>query len=675
MRRKIFQTVFILLAIAVKVFSQNFLLPEELWKIERVENFVVSPDMKYAVFQSTKYDIEKNKGNTDLNLLDLTSGRIKKLTTNPEGDSNPKWAADSRTIYFVSKRYEDKKSSLYKITIDGGEAEKILEMPEAITNINLAKEKDNLIFFTSRALLEFEDNIALMKKEIEKKKEKKITAIVTEDRLYRYWDRWIADNLILRLFVYDIERKDTINLLKNYKKIPSASNSISYVISNDGKYVALALNSTEPPYDSLNTDVYILDLSSLELKNLTSENKADDIPVYFSKDGKYLFYAKQKDPTYYADNVHLTRYNLTTCEKKVLTEAYDFSFSNFQFNDDESKVYMLAEDKARSSIFEFDLKSEKLNKLFTGGTIQNLVLAKNKLYFLMSSLKMPDEIFEFDLKTKKAKQLTFINEELLKNKIFGKIEDITYKGAANEDVQMFLIYPPNYEEGKKYPLIHLIHGGPHGAFMDEFHYRWNAQAIASAGYFVAMVNFHGSTGFGLSFGKSIMGAHSEKPSEDILKATDYLIEHYSIDPKKIGAAGGSYGGYLVNWLAGTTDKFAAYISHAGVYNLMGQFASDVTHNREYSYGGAPWQNKYEQINKHNPAFNAHNFKYPMLVIHGEKDYRVPVTQGLELYGILKGKGVPAKLIYFPDENHWILTPQNSIFWYKEFINWFDKYLK
>lgn len=669
------KSIFIISVLNYFVFSQNYLSPEDLWKIERIDRFEVSPDNSYIVFQTTKYDIEKNKANSDLYLINLQNNNIIKLTANPESDASAVWSSDSKNIYFISKRYEDLKPSIYRINIAGGEAEKILEMPEGISNIKTISQRNDLIFFVSKTLAEYEENFEKMKKEISKRKESKVKAYVTESRLYRYWDRWLVDELTARLFMYNMITKDTVILLKNYKRLPSVSNSIDYAISSDGKFVALALNSTEPPYESLNTDVYLLNCETFELKNLTSENPADDIPVYFTKDGKYLYYAKQNDPAYYADNFQLIRYDLKSGSKNNLTEKYDYSFSNFQFSDDETKVYMLAEDKARTAIFELDLTKGNLKKIFTGGGIKNLSLSKNKLYFIMSALSQPEEIFEYDLSSKKLKQITFLNKELFKDKILGKVEDITFKGANDKDVQMYLVYPPDFKEGKKYPLIHLIHGGPHSAFMDEFHYRWNAQVIAAAGYFVAMVNFHGSTGFGLEFGKSIIGAHSEKPSEDIIKATDYLVARYPIDEKRIGAAGGSYGGYLVNWLAGTTDKFAAYISHAGVYNIMGQFASDMTYNREYSYGGAPWQNKYAEINKHNPAFNAHKFKYPMLIIHGEKDYRVPATQGLEIYGILKGKGVPAKLIYFPDENHWILSPQNSIFWYKEFIKWFDKYLK
>ncbi|MBL7961941.1 S9 family peptidase [bacterium] len=296
--------------------------------------------------------------------------------------------------------------------------------------------------------------------------------------------------------------------------------------------------------------------------------------------------------------------------------------------------------------------------------------------FIKTNMSQPAEIFDFDLKTKKISQLSFFNKPITDSIAFGKVENLTFTGAHGDPVQMYLLYPPNFDPNKKYPLVHMIHGGPAGTFNDDFHYRWNGQMFAAPGYVVAMVNFHGSTGFGNAFGKSIVGAHGDKPFTDIMKATDYLLANYSfIDSTRMGAAGGSYGGYLVNWIAGHTDRFKCLISHAGVYNLMGQFASDMTYERVKNYDGAPWEGRFEEINKYSPAFFADHFKTPMLIIHNEKDYRVVVTQGLELYGVLKGKGVDSRLVYFPNENHWVLQPQNSIYWYKEVHNWFARYLK
>jgi dipeptidyl aminopeptidase/acylaminoacyl peptidase len=239
---------------------------------------------------------------------------------------------------------------------------------------------------------------------------------------------------------------------------------------------------------------------------------------------------------------------------------------------------------------------------------------------------------------------------------------------------MFLVYPPGAEAGRRLPLVHVIHGGPVGTFGDEFHYRWNAHAFAAPGYLVALVNFHGSSSFGQSWVESILGAHPDKPFEDVMKATDYLIARGLADPERMAAAGGSYGGFLVEWIAGHTNRFKCLVSHAGVYDLLGQSASDITFGRHHSYGGYPFTNL-ENVEKWSPNRYAANFETPMLVLHGERDYRVPVTQGLEIYGVLTAKGVPARLVYYPDENHWILKGQNAKHWYGEVLGWLAKYLK
>lgn len=331
--------------------------------------------------------------------------------------------------------------------------------------------------------------------------------------------------------------------------------------------------------------------------------------------------------------------------------------------------------RGEHSIYSINPDGKNLTLLHEKGVAGNLTFGRNELYFLHQTFSSPADIHSFNLKSKKGERLTDVNKTVLDSIAFGKVEEYFFKGADDEDVQMFLLYPPNFDANKKWGLLHLIHGGPHGAFQNSFHYRWNAQAFAAMGYVCAIVNFHGSTGFGEKFANSIIGAHGDKPFTDVMSATDFILNKFSfIDENKIAAAGGSYGGYLVNWIAGHTDRFAALISHAGVYNLMGQFASDMTHFREVAYGGAPWYDKVN-VQRWSPAEFAENFQTPMLIVHGEKDYRVVVTQGLELYGVLQGKGIPSRLLYYPDENHWVLQPQNSIFWYKEFSDWLYRFLK
>ena len=650
---------------------------EDLWNMKRVSSLTVSPDGKFGCFVVTEFNVKENKGNSDLWLIDLTSNKLKRLTTNVGSDNSPAWHPNSRTIAFISKREGDY-PQLYQIDIDGGEASLMTEMPMGISNPKYFSDGKR-IAFSSSILPEFENDFDGMKKALKERKDSKVTAKTTENRFYRYWDNWLTDGYAIHIFSYNLDTKERADLTKGSTRILTVSDaglSANFDVSPDGKWMTLSANTTPPPYASLNQDVYLV---SLEAKqdwiNLTKDNEQGDNDPFFSKDGKYIYYSRQTDPNYSAENERLIAYNMATKEHKILTDT-SYSFSYYNETNSGKQLYMLAADRARTSGFMLDLTTEKVQKLFTESTVNSLNIAGDRLVFIKNNLSQPSEIFDYNLKTKKISQLSFFNKSITDSIQFGKVENITFKGAGDDPVQMYLLYPPQFDPNKKYPLIQLIHGGPAGTFGDEFHYRWNAQLFAAPGYVVAMVNFHGSTSFGNAFGKSIVGAHGDKPFTDVMKATDYLLANYPfIDSTRMGAAGGSYGGYLVNWIAGHTHRFKALISHAGVYNLMGQFASDVTYERVKNYNGAPWEGRYEEINRYNPAFFADHFSTPMLIIHGERDYRVVVTQGLEIYGVLKGKGVDARLVYFPNENHWILQPQNSIYWYKEVHGWFAKYFK
>lgn len=328
-----------------------------------------------------------------------------------------------------------------------------------------------------------------------------------------------------------------------------------------------------------------------------------------------------------------------------------------------------------TSLFSIPAGGGEVTEVFRSGTNgAPSLLGSNRLVFTHNNMSAPDEIYSVRTNGRELQQLTRVNEERLNNLSLGEVKNVTYQGANGVDIQMYIVYPPDFDESKTYPLVMMIHGGPHGIFGDQFHYRWNSHLFAQPGYVVALPNFHGSSSFGQEFTESIHGAHAELPYRDVMKAADFMIDRGYIDDSKMAATGGSYGGYLVSWIAGHTNRFATLVNHAGVYNIMGQFASDVTAHRVAAYNGAPWDGLQDML-EWNPAMFAENFETPMLVIHGEQDFRVPVLQGLEVYGVYKGKGLDARLVYYPDENHWILRPNNSIFWYEELHNWLDRYLR
>ncbi len=655
--------------------SKKPLTPQDLWNLKRVSALTVSRDGKFSAFTVTSYNIEENKGVSNIYILDNQSGYIQQLTTAKAMDGSPAWSPDGKSIAFVSKREGDY-SQLYVISISGGEAVKIADMPLGVSNPKWFPDGKR-IAFAANIIPELANNLDSMKKVIEQKKKSKVTAKVSEDRLIRYWDRWLTDGNYPRLFMIDLETKKIIDLLPNWKNYFDLMEGADFDISPDGKEIAFAANSTDSPYDSLNMDIFIVPTDgSGKLVNITKENIASDFGPRYSNNGKYLIYGMQKIRDFYADKVRLIKYDRNSGTKIQITdESYDRSPEQWKLSFDDKTIIFAVEDRAKKSIFRIDIDGKNLKEIVRMGT-SNLPhpLKGGKVVFLNQSFMYPNEVFIASMDGKNVKKLSSFNDSLLSQIAMAKAKEYYFKGADDDSVQMYVLFPPNFDESKKWPLLQIIHGGPHSISGDDFHFRWNPQLFAAPGYIVALVNFHGSTSFGQYFADCINGAHPEKPFEDIMKATDYLINLGFVDEKRMAAAGGSYGGYLVSWIAGHTDRFAALINHAGVYNLMAQFASDVTYGRDRSYGGSPWYNK-QSVQKWSPAEYAENFKTPMLVIHGEKDYRVPVNHALECYGVLKGKGIPARLVYFVDENHWILTPQNSIYWYKEFYDWLKRFIK
>ncbi len=660
--------------------SQNHLCAQteifnstHLWQMKRVASVEVSPDGQKAVFTQTSYNIEEDKGLTDIFLLDIKTGEQRQLTfTGKEG--SPVWSPDGKSIAFISKR-QDGPGQVYILSLSGGEAQKVTDLPVAVFSLKWFPDGKQ-IAFGANVLPEYEGDFAKLKNMIEEKKKSKVTAKTTENVMYRYWDRWLTDGFYSRLFSVDLASKKVTDLMPQTNNYFNMMGGASYDISPDGKMIALSMNSTPPPFEQVNEDIFLLNTDgSGKMVNITTENKASDSNPVFSPDGKSILYGKQSIYHFYADKVRMAIYDLSRAESRNITENIDLSCESWQWSADGKTIFFGAELNAGNALFSIPAAGGKHTPVFTSGTNGNLrILNSNTLLFTHNNLNKPADIYTVQTDGKNLRQLTDVNKDLLARLNFGKVENITFKGANNADVQMFAVYPPDFDPAKKYPLVVMIHGGPHGTFGDNWHYRWNAHLFAAPGYVVITPNFHGSTSFGQEFAMSIHGDHAPKPFEDIMKATDHMLAKGFIDEKRMAAAGGSYGGYMVSWIAGHTDRFSALVNHAGVYDLHLQFASDYAGNREYQYGGTPWKD-FDVLHRNNPSQFAHNFKSPMLIMHGELDYRVPVAHAFLVYGIYKGMGLDARLVYFPDENHWILKPQNSIYWYKELHDWFERYLK
>jgi dipeptidyl aminopeptidase/acylaminoacyl peptidase len=425
----------------------------------------------------------------------------------------------------------------------------------------------------------------------------------------------------------------------------------------------------------LNTDIFVVPVAGGAVRNLTAGNPAQDTDPVWSPDGKTLAYGLEKKAEGWPDHARVGTIDLMSGAARVLTEPFDANAAGWQWAPDGTQIVFTAEVRGRTNLYAVPSAGGAVREVHHGGTVNGLALTRDgQVVFQRHDLNRPPEVATVKLDGSGFRYVTTTNDGLMADTAIGPVRELTFKGANNDDVQMFVVCPPGFDEKKKYPLVQLVHGGPVGTFGDAFSFRWNPHAFAAPGYVVALVNFHGSSSFGQPWVESILGAHPDKPFTDVMKATDYLIAQGYVDPSRMAAAGGSYGGFLVNWIEGHTDRFKALVSHAGVYSLLGQSASDSYFGRQHSYGGYPHTNL-ANIERWTPNRFAANFKTPMLVIHGERDFRVPVGQGLELYGVLKTKGVPARLVYFPDENHWVLKGQNAKLWYAEVLGWLARWLK
>jgi dipeptidyl aminopeptidase/acylaminoacyl peptidase len=650
---------------------------EDLWKFSRVGSPTLAPDGSAAVVPVTSYDVEQNRGRSRLWLVPLASrgGEPRALTAEEFSSSDPAYAPDGKRIAFVRGQGEEK-AQLYVLPLEGGEAERLTEMPFGVFDPKWLPDGKRIAF---GAYLFAEAPTPEGSKELAEKRAKDpVKAHVTEDRVYRFWDRWLTGGELPHLFVLDLESRRLSDLTpEGAGWFDFMEPGGQYDIAPDGTEIAFVANSSKPPHHLLRWALFTVPTSGKgPVRCLTPEgtpkNSADAHRPRYSPDGGSIIYGLQRDPYFYADRVRLVRFDRSSGAHTVLTEEWDRSAAAWEFLPD-GVLAVEAEDRGRVSLFIMKPGETAPGLVREGGAIGGLRAGRDgRLYFTLQTLSAPAELASCKKDGTDHRMHTRFNEALLGELSLGEVREMTFDGADGEPVQMYVVLPPGFDPKKKWPLVHVIHGGPHAVAGDNFHYRWNPQLFAAPGYVVATVNFHGSTSWGQEFAACIQGGHGDKPFTDIMKATDVLLETGFIDERRMAATGGSYGGYLVCWIAGHTDRFRCLVNHAGVFDLLAEYASDVTQGRHQAYGGEPWD-RLEAIDRWNPARFARGFTTPMLIIHGERDYRVPHTQALAVYNICKAKGVGARLVHFPDENHWVLKPKNSLAWNREVHGWLQRH--
>lgn len=658
--------------------GERELTVETLWKIPRVGAPVPSPDGKWVAVTVTTYDMEENKGRSRIWLVpaDGAGGEPRALTAAAADSSEPAFSPDGRRVAFVRKSGEKEKrrGQIHVVAVDGGEAEPLTDMPLGASTPLWMPDGSGIVF--AAKLVKGHLTLDATRKEVERREKDPVKAHVTEDRVYRYWDHWLTTGEVMHLFFVpgtpatDAQPRDLIPDSELWFGEMEAMRP--WDVSPDGAEIALSAAYVEKPREWLRDAVFLIPFAGGAMKDVTSHLRQDAFGPRYTPDGRSLLYGWKQDPTFYADRVRLASIGRAGGDHTDVLADWDRSPETWQPQRDGS-IVLTAQDDAATRIFRLADGGDPLRLTGDGSAGSPRAGPDGRLHFTMQTLSRPSEAFVVDASGADAVQLTHFTDDAMRGVRLGEVLDVRFEGAYRETVQMFVALPPGHERGRPLPLVHVIHGGPHGISADAFHPRWNAQLFAAPGYVAAMVNFQGSTSWGQDFAKRIQGGWGDRPYLDVMAATDALVEMGLADPDRMAAAGGSYGGYMAAWIATQTTRFRCIVNHAGVFDLSAQYASDITQGRAASFGGEPWTEN-EKIDRWSPSRWTGGMETPMLVIHGERDYRVPIDQGLECYNMLKAKGVPARLVYFPDENHWVLAPQNSRLWYREVHAWLARHL-
>ncbi len=676
------RTLFFLLITSVEVFAvvpadgTHPFSVHDMLAMDRISDPQVSPDGKWIVFVLRKTDLEANKGRTDLWLVRTDGIELHRLTSHPEADSNPRWAPNSKSVYFLSSRSEPQQ--VWRIRIDGGEAEQITDEPLDVGNLVVSPDGEHIAF----TMEVFPDcNAASTKTRLDGIKKRKSTGRIYDRIFVRHWDTW-KDGRRSHLFATPSTGGDAVDVMQGMDAdTPSKpfGGPEEITFTPDGRGVIFTARDVgrEEPW-STDFDLYYAPIDGSEPpKCLTEENEAWDTHPIFSPDGKTLSYLAMARPGYESDRFRIILRSWPGDGERVLTENWDRSPSAICWLKDSKTIYAIAANTGQRSLFAIDAKTGRIQTLIKYGSVSALSVANNRIIYGFRHLCSPVELYSVKPDGSGVHLITNINAEKLNTVRMGEFEQFTFAGWNDETVYGYVLKPVDFDPNRKYPVAFLIHGGPQGSFGNTFHYRWNPQVYAGADYAAVMVDFHGSVGYGQAFCDSIRGDWGGKPLVDLQKGLVAALQRYPwMDGERVAALGASFGGYMINWIAGNwPQRFGCLVNHDGnLDERMAYFDTEELWFPEWDHVGTPWDNP-DSYERHNPVNFVKSWKTPMMVIHGALDFRVADTQGLGTFNALQRLGIPSKLLYFPDENHWVQKPHNSILWHETVISWLDKWLK
>ncbi|MBP6299242.1 MAG: S9 family peptidase [Arenimonas sp.] len=649
----------------------------DLVAMERVSSPTLSPDGRLVVFAVRQADVAANKSKTGLwieNLMARDAMPPTRFTDESLNVNSPSFSPDGKTVYFLSAKSGS--MQLWAQALDAKTAMQISNFDLDVGSYKISPDGKSIAL----SFEVFNDcvDLACTKKRLDTQAANKASGVLYDKLFIRHWDTW-ADGRRNQLFVAPLSAEKVGAPVKISRGIdgdvPSKpfGDANEFTWSPDGKTIVFSVRiAGKTEAWSTNFDLYSVDAAGkTNPKNLTAANLAWDTAPLFSQDGKNLYYTAMSRPGFEADRFAIMAMNLATGKPREIAPNWDRSAGSMKLSLDGKTLYTASDDVGQHPLFAIEIASGAVKQIAGNGTVGEFDLANDTLAITRDTLSSPAQLFVMDVHGGAERQITVNNTELLAKIAIGESEQFNFTGAKGEKVHGFVVKPANFQEGKKYPVAFLIHGGPQGSFGNHFHYRWNPQTYAGQGFAVVMIDFHGSTGYGQAFTDSISGDWGGAPLEDLQKGWAAAQKKYSfLDGERACALGGSYGGYMTNWIAGNwSAPWKCLVSHSGVFDSrMMSYSTDELWFIEWEMKGLPYQNQ-ANFERHNPVNHVAQWRVPMLVVHGQLDYRIPVEQGIGAFTALQRQGIESQLLYFPDENHWILKPQNSILWHDSVNAW------
>ena len=662
----------LVLALAAPALAQKPFDVDALMKLARVSDPQVSPDGRMVAFTVQTVDLAANKKPTNIYVVPVAGGEPARITSAGTVNERPRWSPDSKSIAFISDRGGS--AQVWLMAPDGSNARQVTSLATEAGGVLYSPDGKNLVF-TSEVYPDCPDD-ACNKKKLDAEKESKVHARIYTSLLYRHWTEWRGSRRS-HLLVVPVSGVTPKDLTPGDRDVPpfSLGGQDDYAISPDGSELCFVMNADPEPAVSTNSDLWVIPMAGGAATKITSNPAADNSPAY-SPDGKYLAWRAQVRPGYESDRWRLMVLERATGKLTDLTEAMDRWVTGFTWSPDSARIFFTIEDRGRQLLQMMPAHGGGARNIVSGDSFVDEVQLTpdgKTMVFTEQTGARPSEIFAGQ-SGGALRALTHFNEALLAGFALPKLEEFWVESADATRIHYFLLKPPGFDQSKRYPVLFLIHGGPEGAWGEDWTYRWNAQVFAGAGFVVVMPNPRGSTGYGQKFIDDINADWGGKCYDDIMAVADDVAKLPYADPDKMAAAGGSFGGYMVDWILGHTQRFKALVSHAGVFDLRSMFgATEELWFPLWEFRGAPWDNP-DLYAKLSPSSYAKDFRTPTLVVGGELDFRVPYGQALQLFTSLQAQKVPSKLLIYPDEGHWVLKPQNSVLWYNTFIGWVKEWV-